>query len=242
MAFKTTSIFHFWSSNSAQPSSRPYIMQTCDCLHYHVFTCVVRLTHMFHVWVPRRRLYDSSALHIVGGNYTHFPPVLISTVWGLHSVPTYISTRCSTHIPCHKMRPTGWDPLCSLPDAPFSFLLGLREVPYFTSWPWFSSFSSRPSGFSPGETPSETKPSAVYAAIGIYHWILFAMLYTLRKIFHQSTSVASYWQKTDIIHMNSKAWLWVNGPWFLFSSPQALQTSWELLFPFLIRVHYTLPL
>ena len=31
------------------------------------FTCVVRLTHMFHVWVPRRRLYDSSALHIVGG-------------------------------------------------------------------------------------------------------------------------------------------------------------------------------
>ena len=27
---------------------------------------MVRLTHMFHVWVPRRRLYDSSALHIVG--------------------------------------------------------------------------------------------------------------------------------------------------------------------------------
>ena len=91
-------------------------------------------------WVPRRRLYDSSALHIVGGNYTHFPPVpsialvslrslrlngcrlgsvLLSTVGGLHSVPTYISTRCSTHIPCHNMRPTGWDPLCSLPDAPF---------------------------------------------------------------------------------------------------------------------------
>ena len=88
-------------------------------------------------WVSRRRLYDSSALHIVGGNYTHFPPVpsialvslrslrlnccrlgsvLLSTVWGLHSVPTYISTRCSTHIPCHNMRPTGWDPLCSLPD------------------------------------------------------------------------------------------------------------------------------
>ena len=67
MAFKTTTIFHFWSSNSAQPSSRPYIMQTCDCLHYHVFTCVVRLIHMCHVWVPRRRLYDSSALHIVGG-------------------------------------------------------------------------------------------------------------------------------------------------------------------------------
>ena len=42
-------------------------MQTCDCLHYHVFTCVVRLTHMCHVLVPRRRLYDSSALHIVGG-------------------------------------------------------------------------------------------------------------------------------------------------------------------------------
>ena len=104
------------------------------------FTCVVRLTHMFHVWAPRRRLYDCSALHIVGGNYTPFPPVpsialvslrslrlngcrlgsvLISTVWGLHSVPTYISTRCSTHIPCHNMRLTGWDPLCSLPDAPF---------------------------------------------------------------------------------------------------------------------------
>ena len=42
-----------------------------------------------------------------------------STVWGLHSVTTYITTRCSTHIPCHNMRPTGWDPLRSLPDAPF---------------------------------------------------------------------------------------------------------------------------
>ena len=43
-------LFQFWSSNSAQPSSRPYIMQTCDCLHY-VFSCMVRLTPMFHVWV-----------------------------------------------------------------------------------------------------------------------------------------------------------------------------------------------
>ena len=30
-----------------------------------------------------------------------------------------------------------------------------------------------------------------YAAIGIYHWFLFDMLYTLRKIFRQSTSVAT---------------------------------------------------
>ena len=64
-----------------------------------------------------------------------------------HSLPQYASDWLGSLV-----LPTG---------RAFSFLLGLREVPYFTSWPWFSSFSSRPSGFSPGETPSETKPSAV---------------------------------------------------------------------------------
>ena len=155
-------IFQFWSSNSAQLSSHPTSCKLVTVFIIMFFTCVVRLTHMFHVWVPRRRLYDSSALHIVGG---------------------------IIHI------------------------------------------SLLSSGLSPGETPSETEPSAVLCCNRIYHWILFAMLYTLRKIFHQSTSVASYWQKTDIIHMNTKAWLWVNGPWFLFSSSQALQTSWEFFVP-----------
>ena len=134
MAFKTTTIFQFWSSNSTQLSSRPTSCKLVTVFIIMFFTCVVRLTHMFHVWVPRRRLYDSSALHIVGG---------------------------IIHI------------------------------------------SLLSSGLSPGETPSETKPSAVLCCN--HHWILFAMLYTLRKIFHQSTSVASYWQKTDIIHVNTKA-------------------------------------
>ena len=136
MAFKTMTIFQFWSSNSAQLSSHPTSCKLVTVFIIMFFTCVVRLTHMFHVWVPRRRLYDSSTLHIVGG-IIHISPLS--------------------------------------------------------------------SGLSPGETPSETSLVLFYAAIGIYHWILFAMLYTLRKIFHQSTSVASYWQKTDIIHMNTKA-------------------------------------
>ena len=67
MAFKTTTIFQFWSSNSAQLSSRPTSCKLVTVFIIMFFTCVVRLTHMFHVWVPRRRLYDSSALHIVGG-------------------------------------------------------------------------------------------------------------------------------------------------------------------------------
>ena len=165
MAFKTTTIFHFWSSNSAQPSSHPYIMQTCDCLHYHVFTCVVRLTHMFHVWVPRRRLYDSSALHIVGGNYTHIPPVpsialvslrslrlngcrlgsvLISTVWGLYPLTsrldvlhTFPATICVrlVGIPCALYRTRLFFPL-RLEGGTILHVLTL-----------VSSFSSRPSGF-----------------------------------------------------------------------------------------------
>ena len=67
MAFKTTTIFQFWSSNIAQLSSRPTSCKLVTVFIIMFFTCVVRLTHMFHVWVPRRRLYDSSALHIVGG-------------------------------------------------------------------------------------------------------------------------------------------------------------------------------
>ena len=136
MAFKTMTIFQFWSSNSAQLSSHPTSCKLVTVFIIMFFTCVVRLTHMFHVWVPRRRLYDSSALHIVGELYT---------------------------------------------------------------------FPSCPRGFLQEKLRLRQSLVLFYAAIGIYHWILFAMLYTLRKIFHQSTSVASYWQKTDIIHMNTKA-------------------------------------
>ena len=59
-------IFQFWSSNSAQLSSHPTSCKLVTVFIIMFFTCVVRLTHMLHVWVPRRRLYDSSALHIVG--------------------------------------------------------------------------------------------------------------------------------------------------------------------------------
>ena len=170
------------------------------------------------------------------------------------------------------MRPTGWDPLCSLPDAPFlsssawgryhtsrpdpgfpvfsprtaGFLPFAPTLEFRTdprgSHPPLGCFSSRPSGFSTGDTPSVTMPSAALCCNRHVSLDSFRHALHTKENFHQSTSVATYWQKTDIIHMNSKAWLWVNGPWFMFSSPQALQTSWELLFTFLIRVHYTLSL
>ena len=153
MAFKTTTIFHFWSSNSAQPSSRPYIMQTCDCLHYHVFTCVVRLTHMFHVWVPRRRLYDSSALHIVGELYT-FPAcpldrTCVAALSTLKRLQTWVHPNfyCLGLALCNHLHHDSMFYTHSLPQyasdwlgslvlptgRAFSFLLGLREVPYFTT-------------------------------------------------------------------------------------------------------------
>ena len=154
-------IFQFWSSNSAQLSSHPTSCKLVTVFIIMFFTCVVRLTHMFHVWVPD---------------------------------------------------------------------VGYTTVAHYTLSGELYTFPSRPRGFLQEKLRLRQSLVLFYAAIGIYHWILFAMLYTLRKIFHQSTSVASYWQKTDIIHMNTKAWLWVNGPWFLFSSSQALQTSWEFFF------------
>ena len=143
-------IFQFWSSNSAQLSSHPTSCKLVTVFIIMFFTCVVRLTHMFHVWVPRRRLYDSSALHIVGG---------IIHISSIFPFPPQLYT---------------FPPSC-------------------------------PRGFLQEKLRLRQSLVLFYAAIGIYHWILFAMLYTLRKIFHQSTSVASYWQKTDIIHMNTKA-------------------------------------
>ena len=117
---------------------------------------------------------------------------------------------------------------CSMSGFPD---VGYRTVAHYTLSGELYTFPSCPRGFLQEKLRLRQSLVLFYAAIGIYHWILFAMLYTLRKIFHQSTSVASYWQKTDIIHMNTKAWLWVNGPWFLFSSSQALQTSWEFFVP-----------
>ena len=117
---------------------------------------------------------------------------------------------------------------CSMSGFPD---VGYTTVAHYTLSGELYTFPSRPRGFLQAKLRLRQSLVLFYAAIGIYHWILFAMLYTLRKIFHQSTSVASYWQKTDIIHMNTKAWLWVNGPWFLFSSSQALQTSWEFFVP-----------
>ena len=168
MAFKTTTIFQFWSSNSAQLSSRP-----TSCKLVTVFIIMFLLA--WFVWFT-----------------------------------------CS---------------MSGFPDV------GYTTVAHYTLSGELYTFPSCPRGLLQEKLRLRQSLVLFYAAIGIYHWILFAMLYTLRKIFHQPTSVASYWQKTDIIHMNTKAWLWVNGPWFLFSSSQALQTSWEFLFPFLIRVH-----
>ena len=53
-----------------------------------------------------------------------------------HSLPQYASDWLGSLV-----LPTG---------RAFSFLLGLREVPYFTTWPWFSSFQAPNRGlFSP---------------------------------------------------------------------------------------------
>ena len=70
-------MFHFWSSNSAQPSSRSYILQNCDRFHYHVFTCMEQQAHMFNVWGPRHRLYDRTRITHCWGNYTPIPIVRI---------------------------------------------------------------------------------------------------------------------------------------------------------------------
>ena len=119
------------------------------------------------------------------------------------------------------MRQTGWDPLCSLPDAPFLFSRAWGWYHTSRPDPGFNVFSLRTAGFldptlrfSPRPLSFEptlgvlTRPSGVsrpdprgflqetlrlrqclvllYAAIGIYHWILFDMLYTLRKHFFTS--------------------------------------------------------
>ena len=98
MLFKTTTIFHFWSSNSAQPSLtflHPAKKKNCDCFHYHVFTCVEQQARVFNVWGPRHRLYDSSALHIVGGiSYTPLPIVRIQ--WFLRNL-LYIDLIAALH-------------------------------------------------------------------------------------------------------------------------------------------------
>ena len=124
-----------------------------------------------------------------------------------------VSPRPLSFAPTLEFRPDPW-----VSPRPLSFepTLGVPTRPSGVSRP-------DPRGFLQETLRLRHYLVLLYAAISIYHWILFDMLYTLRKIFHQSTSVATYWQKTDI-HMNSKAWLLVNGPWFMFSSPQALQT------------------
>ena len=83
--------------------------------------------------------------------------------------------------------------------------VGYTTAAHYTLSGELYTFPSCPWGFLQEKLRLKQSLVLFYAAIGIYHWILFAMLYTLRKNFHQSTSVASYWQKTDIIHMNSKA-------------------------------------
>ena len=75
--------------------SRSYILPNCDCFHYHVFTCVEQQAHMFNVWGPRHRLYDSSALHIVGEiSYTPLPIVRIH--WFLRNL-LYIDLMAALH-------------------------------------------------------------------------------------------------------------------------------------------------
>ena len=155
-----------------------------------------------------------------------------------HSLPQYASDWLGSLV-----LPTG---------RAFSFLLGLREVPYFTTWPWFSSFlapnrgvsrpdprfrpdprgshpplgcfSSRRSVFSPGETPSETKPSAVlccnrHISLGSFRHALHT-----KENFSTVHFGCTQWQKPDIVRLTSKAWILVNGLCIIVSSPQALQT------------------
>ena len=69
--------------------------KNCDCFHYHVFTCVEQQARVFNVWGSRHRLYDSSALHIVGGiSYTPLPTVRIQ--WFLRNL-LYIDLMAALH-------------------------------------------------------------------------------------------------------------------------------------------------
>ena len=149
MAFKTTTIFHFWSSNSAQPSSCPYIMQTCDCLHYHVFTCVVRLTQCSMSGFPDVG-YTTVAHYTLSGELYTFPACPLDRTC-VAALPTLkrLQTRVRPNFYClglalcndsmfytHSLPQYASDWLGSLvlpTGRAFSFLLGLREVPYFTT-------------------------------------------------------------------------------------------------------------
>ena len=117
---------------------------------------------------------------------------------------------------------------CSMSGFPD---VGYTTVAHYTLSGELYTFPSCPRGFLQEKLLSETKPSAVLCCNRHISLDSFRHALHTKENFHQSTSVASYWQKTDIIHMNTKAWLWVNGPWFLFSSSQALQTSWEFFVP-----------
>ena len=162
-------IFQFWSSNSAQLSSHPTSCKLVTVFIIMFFTCVVRLTHMFHVWVPRRRLYDSSALHIVGG---------------------------IIHI------------------------------------------SLLSSGLSPGETPSETKPSAVLCCNR------HISLDSFRHALHTKENFFTSPLRLRLTGRKPTLYIWIprrdygsTDHDFCFRLHKLYKLHGSFLFPFLIRVH-----
>ena len=61
--------------------------------------------------------------------------------------------------------------------------VGYTTVAHYTLSGELYTFPSCPRGFLLEKLRLRQSLVLFYAAIGIYHWILFAMLYTLRKIF-----------------------------------------------------------
>ena len=72
-----------------------------------------------------------------------------------HSLPQYASDWLGSLV-----LPTG---------RAFSFLLGLREVPYFTTWPWFSSFHAPNRGLFSPRTAGFLAPTLGFATtLGVF--------------------------------------------------------------------------
>ena len=115
----------------------PHVPTSCKLVTVSIIMFLlawfVWLTCSMSGWVPRRRLYDTSALHIVGGNYTHFPPVPSIALVSLRSLrlngPSYflLSGACTLYPLTSRL-----DALHTFPATICVRLVGIPCAPYRT--------------------------------------------------------------------------------------------------------------
>ena len=115
--------------------------------------------------------------------------------------------------------------------------VGYTTVAHYTLSGELYTFPSCPRGFLQEKLRLRQSLVLFYATIGIYHWILFAMLYTLRKIFHQSTSVRLTGRKPTLYIWIARRDYGSTGHDFCFRLHELYKLHGSFLFPFLIRVH-----